>query len=57
MRASASRPSGKWNDDDFDVLVDGQRADRVSAPTRQGGEGGPGLATTHTGGMGRVMTN
>jgi hypothetical protein len=22
-RASASRPSGKWNDDDFDVLADG----------------------------------
>ena len=22
-RASASRPSGKWNDDDFDVLCDG----------------------------------
>jgi hypothetical protein len=22
-RASASRPSGNWNDDDFDVLCDG----------------------------------
>jgi hypothetical protein len=22
-RASASRPSGDWNDDDFDVLADG----------------------------------
>ena len=22
-RASASRPSGEWNDDDFDVLADG----------------------------------
>jgi len=22
-RASASRPSGQWNDDDFDVLADG----------------------------------
>jgi hypothetical protein len=22
-RASASRPSGEWNDDDFDVLTDG----------------------------------
>jgi hypothetical protein len=23
-RASASRPSGKWNDDDFDVLAEGK---------------------------------
>jgi hypothetical protein len=23
-RASASRPSGEWNDDDFDVLADGR---------------------------------
>jgi len=23
-RASASRPSGEWNDDDFDVLADGK---------------------------------
>jgi hypothetical protein len=22
-RAAASRPSGEWNDDDFDVLADG----------------------------------
>jgi hypothetical protein len=22
-RATASRPSGEWNDDDFDVLADG----------------------------------
>jgi hypothetical protein len=22
-RASVSRPSGEWNDDDFDVLADG----------------------------------
>jgi hypothetical protein len=22
-RASASRPSGEWNDDDYDVLADG----------------------------------
>jgi hypothetical protein len=25
-RASASRPSGEWDDDDFDVLADGARA-------------------------------
>jgi hypothetical protein len=23
-RASASRPSGEWNDDDYDVLADGE---------------------------------
>jgi hypothetical protein len=23
-RTSASRPSGEWNDDDFDVLADGK---------------------------------
>jgi hypothetical protein len=23
LRASTSRPSGEWNDDDFDVLADG----------------------------------
>jgi hypothetical protein len=23
-RASASRPSGEWSDDDYDVLTDGQ---------------------------------
>ena len=34
-----------------------KRNDAEIAPTRQGGEGGSGLATTHTGGMGRVMTN
>jgi len=26
--ASASRPSGEWNDDDFDVLADGAVADK-----------------------------
>ena len=33
------------------------KGDHPSAPTHQAGEGGPGLATTHTGGTGRVMTN
>ena len=28
-RASASRPSGHWNDDDFDVLVDGAVVGRI----------------------------
>jgi hypothetical protein len=28
-RASASRPSGEWNDDDFDVLADGAVAGRI----------------------------
>jgi hypothetical protein len=28
-RASASRPSGSWNDDDFDVLADGAMVGRI----------------------------
>jgi hypothetical protein len=28
-RASASRPSGKWNDDDYDVLADGAVVGRI----------------------------
>jgi hypothetical protein len=28
-RASASRPSGEWNDDDFDVLADGEIVGRI----------------------------
>ena len=28
-RASASRPSGEWNDDDYDVLADGVVAGRA----------------------------
>jgi hypothetical protein len=28
-RASASRPSGDWNDDDFDVLANGEVVGRI----------------------------
>jgi hypothetical protein len=28
-RASVSRPSGQWNDDDFDVLADGVVVGRI----------------------------
>ena len=28
-RASANRPSGEWNDDDFDVLADGAVVGRI----------------------------
>jgi hypothetical protein len=28
-RASASRLSGEWNDDDFDVLADGEAVGRI----------------------------
>ena len=28
-RASASRPSGQWNDDDYDVLADGVVVGRI----------------------------
>ena len=30
-RASASRPSGEWNDDDFDVRADGAVVGRITA--------------------------
>jgi hypothetical protein len=33
-RASASRPSGEWNDDDFDVLADGAVVGRVMRDRR-----------------------
>src|SRR6516162_1907226 len=33
-----------------------QCADRINARPAKAGEGGPGLATTHRGGRGRVMT-
>jgi len=29
-RAALSRPSGEWNDDDFDVLADGEVLGRIS---------------------------
>ena len=29
-RASASRPSGQWDDDDFDVLCNGEVVGRIS---------------------------
>jgi len=42
-RASASRPSGQWNDDDFDVLANGVVVGRIlkvhAAPVGQ--IGGP----------------
>jgi hypothetical protein len=28
-RASASRPSGEWNDDDYDVLAEGDVVGRI----------------------------
>ena len=28
-RAAASRPSSEWNDDDFDVLADGEAVGRI----------------------------
>jgi hypothetical protein len=31
-RASASRPSGEWSDDDFDVLADGVVVGRMPLP-------------------------
>ena len=31
-RASASRPSGEWNDDDYDVLADGFVVGRIFQP-------------------------
>jgi hypothetical protein len=31
-RAAASRPSGEWDDDDFDVLADGGVVGRIFKP-------------------------
>jgi hypothetical protein len=31
-RTSASRPSGDWNDDDYDALADGAVVGRIFAP-------------------------
>jgi len=31
-RASASRPSGEWSEDDYDVLADGSAASREPLP-------------------------
>jgi hypothetical protein len=36
-RASASRPSGEWSDDDYDVLADGVAGVSSRRPHRQGG--------------------
>jgi hypothetical protein len=33
--ASASRPSGEWNEDDFDVLADGAVSAASSRPMRR----------------------
>src|SRR5215831_16986900 len=41
-RASASRPSGEWNDDDFDVLCDGVVVGRLDFPIGLRGYGASG---------------
>jgi hypothetical protein len=33
-RAALSRPSGQWNDDDFDVLANGEVVGRIYASIR-----------------------
>jgi hypothetical protein len=33
-RASTSRPSGEWSDDDYDVLADGAVVGRITKVTR-----------------------
>jgi hypothetical protein len=40
-RASASRPSGEWSDDDYDVLADGFVVGRIfkSTPRQSGSRG------------------
>jgi hypothetical protein len=35
-RASTSRPSGEWNDHDFDVLADGRRPHHEGRPAPVG---------------------
>jgi hypothetical protein len=43
-RASASRPSGDWNDDDFDVLADGAVVGRILKAAASPGSGRVGAA-------------
>src|SRR5260221_4733461 len=38
-RAAASRPSGEWNDDDFDVLADGVVVGRIMKAAASPGSG------------------
>jgi hypothetical protein len=38
--ASTSRPSGEWNDDDFDVLADGIVVGRIMKAAAAGGGNG-----------------
>jgi hypothetical protein len=51
-RASASRPSGHWYDDDYDVLCEGEVVGRImkaaAAPVGQHGYGRSLTATTRT---------
>ena len=35
-RASASRPSGEWNDDDYDVLADGVAVGQIMEAAARG---------------------
>jgi hypothetical protein len=37
-RTSASRPSGEWNDDDYDVLADGVVVGRMPKETAHGSQ-------------------
>jgi hypothetical protein len=43
-RASASRPSGEWSDDDYDVLADGVVVGRIMKAAASP-EGSPWLST------------
>jgi hypothetical protein len=43
-RASASRPSGEWSDDDYDVLADGVVVGRIF-PAAASPEGSPWMWT------------
>jgi hypothetical protein len=43
-RASVSRPSGEWNDDDYDVLADGVVVGRIMGGRPGAGMSGAGQA-------------
>jgi hypothetical protein len=54
-RASASRPSGQWSDDDYDVLADGVMIGRIFKATGNHGCGRSPSGITRTGRPRMVM--
>jgi hypothetical protein len=52
-RASASRPSGQWSDEDYDVLADGKVVGRILQENTSGLPELPGAGRSHPSGRPR----